>query len=73
MFKWANIIETAASSVKLGSYDGTWYIEYKSTTYVTISQKLMEEDKIFIHHDNFWQTLPYLFQVMYGYMEHMVR
>ncbi len=35
-------METGASNVELGSYDGAWYNEYDGSTYITISLILME-------------------------------
>ena len=31
-----------ASNARLGSYDGAWYTEHDGTTFVTVSQILME-------------------------------
>ena len=34
--------KTNGSEVKLGSYDGAWYAEQNGTTFVIISQMLMQ-------------------------------
>ena len=35
MIRWTNIIETGASNMELGAYDGAWYAENNGITYVT--------------------------------------
>ena len=39
-----------ASKVILDSYDGGWYTEHNSTTFVKTSQKLMDWGEFFVHH-----------------------
>ena len=36
------LVQNDPSKVKLSPYNDTWYTEYKSTTFVTASQTLME-------------------------------
>ncbi len=38
--------------MRLGSYDGAWYIEHNGIMFVTGSQILMEWGRIFVHQDN---------------------
>ncbi len=35
-------MENGASKIRRGSYDGAWYMEHNGTTFVTVSQILME-------------------------------
>ncbi len=44
MLKKANSVDNGASKEVLGSYDGAWYTEHNGTTFVTVSQILMESD-----------------------------
>ncbi len=53
--KYANFVETAASKVKIDSYDGVCYAEHSGTTSVTTFD--IGGNLVFIHCSNMWQTL----------------
>ncbi len=55
--KWANLVSSDVSWLKLGSFDGAWFTEYNGNNSVAISQIFMEWDNCFIHWDNIWQIL----------------
>ena len=59
MLKEAKPYRNHASNMRLGSYDGAWYTEYNGTTFVIVSQILIEWGQFFVHRDNIWQTLSY--------------
>ena len=42
MLRYAMCSRNHASNLRLGSYDGAWYNEHNGTTYVTVSQILIE-------------------------------
>ncbi len=46
-----------ARDVRICSYDGAWYTEHNGTTFVTVSQILVEWSPFFVRHDNIWQTI----------------
>ena len=41
--------------MKWDSRDDTWHTEHNGTTFVTISQILMECDEFSVHNGNIWQ------------------
>ncbi len=45
-------MENGASEIRLGSYDDAWYMEHNCTTFVTVSQLLMEGGEHFVHQHN---------------------
>ena len=59
MIKKAKFGRNYDRKVKLGSCDGTWYTERNGTTFVTVSQILMEWGKSFVHQDNIWQSVDW--------------
>ena len=52
ILEMANYVQNGASKVKLGSDAGAWYTECNCTTFVTVSQLLMERGKFFAHLEN---------------------
>ena len=44
--------EMVLAKIRLGAYDGDWYMEHNGTTLLTASQIFMGRGQCFIHQDN---------------------
>ena len=49
--------ENRAGNVILVSFNGAWYTEHVDTTFVTVSQVLMEWGQFFVYRGNIWHSL----------------